>query len=50
MEAIDTKTMIWRQSATSGRKASDTMRTRIAMAATFGPAAKKAVTGVGAPS
>ncbi|MNL40057.1 hypothetical protein D3C87_1623780 [compost metagenome] len=50
MEAIATKTMIWRQSPMSGRKVSEVRRMRIAMAAIFGPAAKKAVTGVGAPS
>ncbi|MCY1514494.1 hypothetical protein D9M68_490390 [compost metagenome] len=50
IEAIEMKTMICCQSATTGSKALMTIRTRIAMAATFGAAAKKAVTGVGAPS
>ncbi len=50
MDAIEMKTMTCCQSATTGWKASMTMRTSMAMAATFGAAAKKAVTGVGAPS
>ena len=50
IEAIEMKTTICCQSATIGSKAVMTIRISIAMAATFGAAAKKAVTGVGAPS
>ena len=44
------KTTICCQSAATGSKAPMTTRTISAMAAIFGAAAKKAVTGVGAPS
>ncbi len=44
------KTMICCQSASTGWKAVDNDTRSIAMAATLGAAAKKAVTGVGAPS
>jgi hypothetical protein len=51
IEAIEMKTMICCQSARSGRRrARWTTRTSSAIAAIFGAAAKKAVTGVGAPS
>ena len=44
------KTMICCQSAAIGLKASMVTRTISAIAAIFGAAARKAVTGVGAPS
>ena len=44
------KTTICCQSAAIGSKAPTVTRTISAMAAIFGAAAKKAVTGVGAPS
>ena len=50
MEAIDTKTRICCQSGTMAAKGSTMTRMNSAMAATFGAEAKKAVTGVGAPS
>ena len=50
MEAIETKTMICCQSGMMWPKGSTMVRVMSAMAATFGAAAKKAVTGVGAPS
>ncbi len=50
MEAIETNTITCCQSVVTGWKASMTIRTSMPMAATFGAAARKAVTGVGAPS
>ncbi|MNL86840.1 hypothetical protein D3C87_2157270 [compost metagenome] len=50
MEAIEMKTMTCCQSVNTGWNALMTMRVIIAMAATFGALARKAVTGVGAPS
>ena len=50
MEAIEMKMMIWPQAGWMAPKASIMVRVNSAMAATLGAAAKKAVTGVGAPS
>ena len=50
IEAMAMKTMICCQSAATGPKAPIVTRTRSAIAAILGAAAKKAVTGVGAPS
>ncbi len=50
IEAIEMKTTICCHWTTTGSNALMTMRTKMAMAATFGAAAKNAVTGVGAPS
>ena len=51
IEAIEMKTMICCQSAAiAGERGRSTTRTNSAIAAIFGAAAKKAVTGVGAPS
>ena len=50
IEAIERKMTICCQSRVSGSKLSVTTRTSSAIAATFGAEAKKAVTGVGAPS
>ena len=50
MEAMAMKTMICCQSGTMAPKGVTTTRMNSAIAATFGAAAKKAVTGVGAPS
>jgi hypothetical protein len=50
IEAIEMNTTICCQSSVTGSKASMTIRTSSAIAATFGAAAKNAVTGVGAPS
>ncbi len=50
IEAIEMKTMICCQSGATGWNAPTVTRTRSAMAAILGAAAKKAVTGVGAPS
>ena len=50
IEAIEMKTMICRHSLATPGKAVMTTRTSTAIAAIFGAEAKKAVTGVGAPS
>ena len=50
MEAIETKTMICCHWLAMPGKASIAARMKIAMAAILGEAAKKVVTGVGAPS
>ena len=50
IEAIEMKTTICCQSSAIGSKAPMVTRTSSAIAAIFGAAAKKAVTGVGAPS
>ena len=50
IEAIEMKTMIWRHWSTRPPSGSIITRTKSATAATFGATAKKAVTGVGAPS
>ena len=50
IEAMEMKTMICCQSGPIGSKAPMVTRTSSAIAAIFGAAAKKAVTGVGAPS
>ena len=50
IEAIERKITICCQSCTMGAKLTVTMRMKSAIAATFGAVAKKAVTGVGAPS
>ena len=49
MEAIETKTTICCHSDVMPGKATTAVRTNIAIPATFGAEAKKAVTGVGAP-
>ena len=50
IEAIEMNTITWRHSLSTPGKAVVTTRTSTAIAATFGAEAKKAVTGVGAPS
>ena len=50
IEAIETNTTICCHCGVMPGNALMVARTNIAMAATFGAAAKKAVTGVGAPS
>ena len=50
IEAMARKVTICCQSGVIGAKALTTTRMKSAIAATFGAAAKKAVTGVGAPS
>src|SRR3546814_18749456 len=50
VEASAMKMMIWRQASVAGPIASITTRTSRATAATLGALAKKAATGVGAPS
>ena len=50
IEAIETNTTICCHCAVMPGNATMVARTNIAMAATLGAAAKKAVTGVGAPS
>ncbi|MNL76392.1 hypothetical protein D3C87_2023540 [compost metagenome] len=50
IEAIEMNTTICCQSVTIGSNGMITRRISIAIAATFGAAAKNAVTGVGAPS
>ena len=50
IEAIDTKVTICCHSCVMPGKAATAARTKMAMPATLGAAAKKAVTGVGAPS
>jgi hypothetical protein len=50
IEAMEMKTTICCQSEAIGSKACMVTRTSSAIAAIFGAAAKKAVTGVGAPS
>ena len=50
IEAIETKMMIWSHWPASSWKGPRKTRSSSAMAATLGAAAKKAVTGVGAPS
>ena len=50
MEAIETNTTICCHCVSMPGKAATHARTKIAMPATFGAAAKKVVTGVGAPS
>ena len=50
IEASAAKITIWRHWSVAGPIASTATRTAIAIAATFGAEAKKAVTGVGAPS
>ena len=50
IEAIETNTTICCHCTTTLGKAATATRTNMAMPATFGAAAKNAVTGVGAPS
>ena len=50
IDASAAKMMICRQASTSPAKGSIAMRTSTPIAATLGALAKKAVTGVGAPS
>ena len=50
IEAMATNTTICCHAGATPGKASTATRTKIAMPATLGAAAKKAVTGVGAPS
>ena len=50
VEASAMKTIIWRHSNVAGPSAWTVTRVRSAIAATLGAEAKKAVTGVGAPS